>query len=209
MSSSVRAPPRPRRTAMPGYDLVDTALCALPSDWIRTGTGGEPQTFIVFTSGTHARRYARVRCSSTPRYDHVFTRVTAATKVASGTTYEIHRYAHPTAKEDAITKACYDATRDLYRGDSEVYHFGNWLIDGHFEEWTASTTPTYWAVTTTTARRRFRSLRWVVLLRPSTANGYIAQTSTENKDLLMLAGPVSRSPPRKGEFHLASPVSCL
>jgi hypothetical protein len=174
-----------------GTTLIDTALCALPSDWIRTGTGSEPQTHILFTSGTHAGQIRPCTTFANGTGTITFSpAVTAASKVAQTTTYEIHRFAHPTMKEDCIAKAVRDAFPDVYvEVDSEVYHYGNWLIDGHFEAWTAATTPTYWTATTTTATQTaMEAFGGAYCCALSTANGYISQSSTNNKDLLMLGG---------------------
>jgi hypothetical protein len=176
-----------------GTTLVDTALCALPSDWIRTGEGGEPQTHIKITSGTHD---TQVRpCTTFVNTTGTITfspAVTAATKVASGTTYEIHRMAHPTLKEDCIAKASKEAYPSLYTlSDTEVFRWGDWLIDGHFEEWSSTSALSHWtksAVTlaqTSTAGLTHGSTYSCAI---STATGYIGQSKSDNPDLLMLGG---------------------
>lgn len=172
-----------------GTTLIDSSLMSKPADFIRTGEGGEPQTAILLTSGTYSGqvRYASgfAIATGTITVSNAF-----GGQVASGVTYEIHRLADPALKEDCIAKATKDAYPSLYiLSDTEIHTFGDWLLDGHFEEWASSSSATYWTASGTTLERTSNTLYGgTYAMGLKTDTGYVGQSSANNKDLLQLGG---------------------
>lgn len=172
-----------------GTTIIDSTLAALPSDWFRTGTGGEQQTAIKITSGTYIGQ-VRYVSSFTQSTGTVTVSSAFGGQIVSGVTYEVHRFGHPAMKDDCIERGAKDAYPYLYDYvDSTAITFGDNLIDGSFESWSDSTTPGYWTASSTTTTRTssyYHDSEYGMAL--STTTGYVGQSSSNNPDLLMCGG---------------------
>ena len=170
--------------------LVDSTLMNKPSDWIRSGGGGQQPTAIRLTSGTYDTSVRNV-ASASP-FDNSDGTITfspvLAGSVASGVTYEIHRLFHPDAKDTAIQQACYDAFPWLYTMvDDQSIMFGNWLKNSRMEIWTETSYPDYWrASSSTAAEDNTYYHNGTSSCALSTTAGYLYQNSTYNHDLIYL-----------------------
>lgn len=165
--------------------IVDTALTPLPPDFFRPG-GSELPSWFKLTSGTYS---GETRAFSSISTSTVTVSVAYSGTVASAVTYEIHRLCHPDLKDKVIQLACYDVFPYLYTlSDTSTFMFGNWLIDGHMDDWSSSSALTYWTASSTTLTRTSNTIyggTYVCAL--STATGYVGQSATNNPDLLQLA----------------------
>lgn len=169
--------------------LVDTALMQQTGDWLDTD---HTVCWDMITSGTYDEQERRITDLNTDQ--GYITTLAHGGAIASSVTYRIHRLGFSAsdkrraivwAAKNRIHPALYERVRD----ESRVS--GNWLIDGSFEKWTDSTTPTYWTDSTVTATQTTTSPYYkhgATSCKLDTAAGYIYQSISEWDDLKRLAG---------------------
>lgn len=170
-----------------GATLVDDALGAFPDAWITD------YTWDRLTSGSYVGEERKVR--SLAAIGGELSVRSHTVQILAGTTYEIHRICSASDKRTALVHAAgmvwpwlYDSIRD----ESKVS--GNWLMDGSFEDWTDSATPTYWSTAygTTLSQENtdHRFLRHGATSAKFTVDTYgqVFQRITENQDIFGLRG---------------------
>jgi len=178
--------------AADGTTLIDSALTEWSSDEVATGAGGQRPTYVLVTDDSLTKEERRVSSLTTATGTITVTRAFTA-QVTSSKTYELHKLFSATEKERAIARAVKDVYPHLYVAvDSISLRYGDWLIDGSFEEWSSSSALSNWskagsvALAQTSTSGKVRDGTYSCAL--STATDYIYQSSAENADLLWLAG---------------------
>jgi len=144
----------------PTYTLVDTALAEKQADWITSGSSGQQPTYLYIktdSAGAGAAPEGEERIVAGDITVATGTVLTSSVypfsaSIASGDTYEFHRIASRGEKERAITYACNKAFPHVYKEiQDQSIVFNDWLSNGDFEKWTASTYPDNWVLSTLTA----------------------------------------------------------
>lgn len=167
--------------------VVDTALCAKYNDWI---TDNAYDFVVDMTSDTYNEQERKI--TSLDNTTGTLTVLAHGGALGSGATYEVHRLFTPSEKRIALVAACRDSFPYLFKEIRDETHIsGNWLKDGSFEIWTASTTPGYWGVsaltaTQTSTTRLFKHGSYSAKLTGATGNIY--QNISTNEDLKKLEG---------------------
>jgi hypothetical protein len=175
-----------------GTTLVDSALTEWLADEVATGAGSQRPSYALITDATLTKEERRIASLTIASGTITVTRAFTA-QITSGKTYEIHKAFSATEKERAIARAVKDCFPFLYVPvDSTSLRYGDWLIDGSFEDWSTSSALTNWskAGTMTLARTstsgKVKDGTYSCAL--SGATDYLYQGSAKNADLLELGG---------------------
>ena len=167
--------------------VVDTTLKAYPADWIdATST----LMWDRITSGTYDEEERRI--SSLAIATGTLTTIAHGGTIASAVTYEVHRLFSASEKRKAIINAARDAFPSIHKKiDDETKTTGNWLRNGSFENWAASTYPDSWTLSALTAAKNTTLPYYkhgIASMKLSTAAGNMSQSASNLADLHRLAG---------------------
>lgn len=166
--------------------LVCSALVDKPDDYYN-------DWWVIPTSGTYSG-VAKKIYDFTGSSGTITVYQTWAGTPGSGITFELHRFL-----PSDYTRALNEAAKECYpylhkRIFDENVISGNWLLNGGFEDWAASTIPDYWAAlaggdsiaaNTAVANRKYGAKSAYIT---AAATGGINQTTTQSKRLFDLAG---------------------
>jgi hypothetical protein len=97
----------------------------------------------------------------------------------------------PSDKRTALIRAARQAYPHIHSRIKKYHRAGNWLKNGFFDKWTATSAPDSWTVTTTTATQNTTAPYYRYnqsSLKTATAAGNVKQTNTNNPRLNELAG---------------------
>lgn len=170
--------------------IVDTGLMAKANDWVTD------DSYDQVTSGTYGYGTAydaeERKISSLSNTDGTLTVLSHTGAPGITVTYRVHRLFTASEKRRALVSASKTIFANLFKEiRDESIVSGNWLKDGSFEIWTASTNPTYWSNSSVTSTQTTSSPYYkhglTSCLLSGTA-GYIYQSISEWDDLKYLAG---------------------
>jgi hypothetical protein len=169
-----------------GTTVIDTALMAMPNQWITD------KTYTRITSGTRDGDERKI--SSLDNTTGTLTTLAHGGQIANSVTYEVHRLFTASEKRIALHHAARTAfpyIHSIIKADH--FRSSNWLINGDVEYWAAATAPDHWnrsAVTCTQTSTASLFTSGSYSCKLSTAAGHIEQSwiAGNNDDLKYLRG---------------------
>lgn len=129
------------------YDtLIDTELKAKDEDWITD------ETYTLITKSGDSSVDDERKAIKLDNGTGALTTLPHTAQIGSSITYELHRLFTASEKRRALIHAAKAGFPYIFKEiRDETKTLGNWLRNGCFTEWTSSSYPDYWRVSTITA----------------------------------------------------------